>query len=68
MPVFRVTYTTAREAHVIQHETEWITPDGYDQAMAHESFQRTYPNAVITRLLPFTFIEGDPEKLSSIAS
>lgn len=68
MPVFRVTYTTAREAHVIQHETEWITPGNYDQAMAHESFQRTYPNAVITRFLPLTFIEGSPEELPSVAT
>jgi hypothetical protein len=68
MPVFHVTYTNAREAHVIQYETEWITPDSYDQAMAYESFQRTYPNTVITRFLPFTFVEGKPEELSPVAT
>jgi hypothetical protein len=49
MPVFLITYTSARQHHDIHHETEWITPGNYDQDRAREAFEREFPTASIVR-------------------
>lgn len=47
MPVFLVTYTSARTGNDITHETEWVTPANHDRDRACAAFEAQFPTASV---------------------
>lgn len=49
MPLFLITYTSARHDHQIEHDDEWITDSSYDRDRARESFEHRFPGTAVVR-------------------